>query len=456
MKTILSLMLAFIMAFTFSSNVSAQNYDYNSPTFASYGDTVEEREENAKKYSFLRDAYTMKDYDDYMKRFEDLVVARPTAQVNMYIMGVRLNKIKLAEATDEAEREKYINHIVRMYNLQAEHFGVNNGKDTSPSIYTNVMSLYLSEDFAKYQDSIINVAHKIVDKSKDYLSIDFVALYFGSLTAKFLYDELAPDVVLAEFDYLSDAMDKSVNPDKGQIQSNLDAMLLNSQAADCDNLEVMFRAKYEKDPNNLDLIKKIMRYLNNGNCEGEFKTLLSEKYYKLDPSADAAYSLATTFQSKGDMTKAISYLKEAISRETAREKRSRYELRLSHMYLKMKDNKLSAEYAKKAIMSDPRSTLSHLILAQAYSIAIANNEVSCEGFEKKASFWLVMKVLEEARALAQPGSSEIKDIHALMATVKANFPSMEDIFFMENMKVGDPYTVNCGWISGATKVYDPK
>ena len=61
----------------------------------------------------------------------------------------------------------------------------------------------------------------------------------------------------------------------------------------------------------------------------------------------------------------------------------------------------------------------------------------------------------KAKTLIDPSSPQAKDVNRLLATYKQHFPNMEDIFFKE-LKVGDPFNVECGWIKGATKVYSPK
>ncbi len=452
MKKAIKLMMVVAVMVSFASTVLAQTINYNDPKYVHLGKDAAEREQVLRKYSFLRDAFKMNNYEDFMTRFNDLVEINPKTYENMYIYGVRLNKAKYAEATDPAEQDKYAKEVIRMYELQAENYGVKNGKNVSKTPLYNAFSFLVGIDYIKYEKEIKSLSHRILNITENGLDYEFMLIYFGVITNEFLTDRVSPEEVLNEYDGLAQMVEKSNHPEKTRIQQSLDGLLLNSGAADCMNLETLFRAQYEARPNDVELIKKIMRYLNDYNCDGPFKVLLSEKYYKLDPSADAAYSLALTFNSQGDTQKAITYLKEAITRETAREKKAKYQVRLATIYLISKQNQLASTTAKSAIASDPRNSMANFILAQAYSIALANNEVSCEAFEKKAAFWLVLDVLNKAKSLAAPYSNELKDIEKSISAVKANFPSSEDLFFRESLSIGKEYTVNCGWIKGKTTV----
>ncbi len=457
MKTILKILLVVVVMFSMMPMAVAQNIDYNDPKYHHLGKDVAEREQTLRKYSFMRDAYRMKSYDDYMRRYEELVKECPKCYQNMYLMGIKLNKRQLDATEDKAEKEKYINILISMFDLQHEHFGVKDGKIVSPRPLINKATFLLSltEDYEKYKDMIKEAAHSVIEVV-GVSNHAFTISYFGSLTSHFLNDRLTPDVILDEYDFISGVIEKSNHPSKIALQQHIDGLLLTSNAAACDNLIALFKPKYEKEPNNLALIKKIMRYLNNANCKGEFVVQLAEKYYKLEPSADAAYSLANTFSAEGDTEKALKYYKEAVSREPNRVRKSGYQRNIAILHLISKNHQAAANEAKNAIASDPRNGYAYFILAQAYSIALANNEVKPEDdFDKKAAFWLVADVLSKAKALTPPQANEMRDIIRAYNAARANAPNREDLFFRETLKVGDKYTVNCGWIKGQTTVKEP-
>lgn len=457
MKTLIRFALSLIVAITLSPIVTFAQVDFNDPKYAKYGADAATREVNYKNYSFFREAFNMSSYGDATKRLNELIQACPDANENLYLVGLKMFRNQMDDAQTEEDKLKYLNEILRMFDLRAEYFGVTaNGKVKKYDIMADKVKELLRHEFSwdKNKDLIIKISNQIMKEAKNDIDITFYLIYFNTITNKFLEDKLAPEIVLAEYEAVSEGLAQSNDPKKEDVQRTVDSYLINSGAATCDNLVNLFKPKYESDPTNLDLIKKIMRYLNNSNCDDPFKTLLAEKYYKLDPSADAAYSLATTFAARKEMDKAIVYFKEAISREQSKALISKYELQLSLAYLVARKFELAASYAKRAIASDPRNGYAQFILSQAYMVG--SNEVTCDGFDKKAVYWLIATTLERAKALTPKEAPEMKEITKQLETIKHYFPTMEDIFFKEGMKVGDNYTVNCGWIKGETKVYDPK
>lgn len=457
MKTLIKFAVSLIVAMTLSPVITFAQIDFNDPKYAKYGADAAIREANYKNYSFFREAFGMNSYGDATKRLNELIQACPDANENIYLVGMKMFRNQMDEAETEEDKLKFLNEVLRMFDLRAEYFGVTEGgKVKKYDIMADKVKELLRHDFAweKDRDLIIKTANQIMKEAKNDIDITFYLVYFNTITNKFLEDKLAPEIVLAEYEAVTDGLSQNNDPRKEDVQRTVDSYLINSGAATCDNLVNLFKPKYESDPNNLELIKKIMRYLNNSNCDDPFKTLLAEKYYKLDPSADAAYSLATTFAARKEMDKAITYFKEAITREQSKALVSKYELQLSLAYLVSRKFELAASYAKRAIASDPRNGYAQFILAQAYTIG--SGDMTCDEFEKKAIFWLIASTLEKARTLTPKENPEMKEITKQLSTIKHYFPTMEDIFFKEGMKVGDNYTVNCGWIKGETKVYDPK
>lgn len=457
MKTLIRFAVSLIAAITLFPVGALAQVDFNSPQYAKYGADAATREANYKNYSFFLEAFKMNSYGDAAKRLNDLIQACPEANENFYLYGIRMYRNQMDEAKTDEEVEKFQTEVLRMIDLRAEYFGTKNGKVLKYNYMADKVKelLRIETSWDKNKDIIFKTVEQIAKEGKNDLDISFYMIYFNNITDKFLNDKLSSEVVLAQYELISDGLSLSEDPAKVDVQRTIDGYLIGSGAATCENLVNLFKPQFEKDPNNLDLIKKIMRYLNAGNCEDDFKTHLAEKYYSLDPSADAAYSLACSFASKRDMPKAIRYFKEAVSRETNKALVSKYELRLAMTYLLAKNNESAASYARSAISSDPRNGYAQFILAQAYLLG-ADGATCTAPLDKKAIYWLVYGILEKARAITSKDAPEMQEIVKQMNLVKNHFPSMEDIFYHGSIKVGDKYTVNCGWIKGETKVYDPK
>ena len=453
MKTLLKLSLSFVIILMLTPSIAFSQVDYSDARYSKYGKEVANREANMKNFSFFIEAYKMGNTEDAIKRLGELIVACPAASENLYIIGLKLHRAVLDNAETAETKKEALKQIINIYDLRAANFPTKKGVNVSYCILGDKVKELMRHDFMwEDQSELFKHVNGVIKVSGANLDLSCAIVYFKAITDRFMLDEVSADIVLQEFEMLSNAIELSSNELKVEAQRTLGGLLIQSGAADCDNLETLFKPQYEADPNNIALIQKIMRYLNANECNGAFKTILAEKYYNLDPSADAAYSLATTFAAERNYPKAIQYYREAVASETDRGKRSIYEFRLSGMYLMNKNNELAATYAKRAISSDPRNGLAYFILSQAY--AIGSTQISCGAFEKKTVYWLLYTVLQKAKTLIEPSSPQSREVNRLLAVYKQHFPNMEDIFFKE-LKVGDPFNVECGWIKGTTKVYSP-
>ena len=64
------------------------------------------------------------------------------------------------------------------------------------------------------------------------------------------------------------------------------------------------------------MLAQAVALMSRAKCDGDFYFSIAEKYYTVKPSSETAMFLAQAFQSKGDYTKAMKYLNEALAVET--------------------------------------------------------------------------------------------------------------------------------------------
>ncbi|MEG2281609.1 MAG: hypothetical protein RSB93_00105, partial [Rikenellaceae bacterium] len=253
-----------------------------------------------------------------------------------------------------------------------------------------------------------------------------------------------------EFDMVNTAVTNSKDSaNKANVLRNLDELLLQSGAANCENLESIFKPKYTANPNDAELIKKIMGYLMRNECKSAFVTELSEKYYSINPSPESAFSLAVLFASANNDAKAQKYFKEAVELDTKHEQINKYLMRYAGHELVNGRSMSAARLSKQAISYDPNQYASYMLLAQSY--AMGANSTGCDGFNKKTIFFLVVDNLQKAKSLTND-SGDIQKINDMIRTYAAYFPTKEDIFFQEGIRIGGGINVNCGWISGSSSV----
>ncbi len=442
MKSILLLFLAVLTA-----NVSLAQIDYSTdPRFLKYGATAEERQENYANYSFFTESMKMKSWDDAERRLEELLVKAPGATENLYINGRRLYITQMRSAATPEAKDAYVEKLVRLQEIRNEHFAAVASRGTKEIWKTRFL------DFLQYKpndvDRIVEYGSAAIAAAGNDVDPDMATAYFNALSNFFMMDQLAPDVYLNEYDVIANSLSNGSNPESQGRLEDCETIFVQSGAANCENLEKIYKPKYDEDPSDVALIRKVMSYMVTSDCEGDFRVELSEKLFEIEPNADAAYTLGLTFDRAGDPEKAREYILKAIELEEDPMNKANFQVRMAATSLAEGNAMESIEFARAASQNDPNNGLAFLLLAQAYG-AVSDN-TGCSGLQKKASYWIIVDVLNKAKSLLADDQEQVSRINTLVSNYSQHFPTTEELFFDESMKAGSRYTVNCGVISGVT------
>lgn len=114
--------------------------------------------------------------------------------------------------------------------------------------------------------------------------------------------------------------------------------------------------------------------------------------------------LAQAFQSKGDYTKAMKYLNEALAVETDPAERQLLLVRMALVGLVSNDIQAPHRAARQARDLNPEDGVPYFVLAQCYGISAAH----CEGFAGPATFWAAYDTMAKAVELL-PSDSEYRE-----------------------------------------------
>lgn len=433
----------------FTANVALAQIDYNDPKYAAYGHDVNSRKVNHENYIFFTESMKMKSYDDAEKRLAELLVSVPGATENMYIRGrsLYLHNIRVAE-TPEAKMD-YLAKLIFLHDIRNTHFGHVKKRGSKEILKTKLLD-YIQHN-PESVDNIIKFADDAIKASNGNVEANMVAQFFNAISNAFMTDLLSPDIYLEQYEIVSNALTASTDVEAAARLKECESIFIQSGAADCTNIEKIYKPKYLATPEDEELMKKIMRYLVIGNCEGDFRIELSEKLFKVNPSAPTAFMLGVNFANANEIKKAISYFNSAIELETSNVEKAKYAIRAAITSLNDKDLKSAIRYSKLAITSDSENGLGYFVLAQAYGMASTTNP--CEGaVSSKSVYWLIVDQLVKARTLLVDDKEQVEAIVIQESLYSSHFPSKEDLFFEPDVKQGSSYSVNCGLITGVTKV----
>ena len=303
-KFLLSAALVFLAS-------AALAQDFSGPQYAKWGATPEEREQNILNSNFLKESCDNRDYDAAAHYLKGLIDKIPDAAESIYQRGAVVYKNKINRAKSVAEKNMFIDSLMLMYDMRAQYFGDN----VKPGKTAFILD-QKAREFLRYKPNdrkgIREAFRAAIAQGGDSTDPETVVAYFSNLCEDYKNtDEVLPDEIIAEYDRLTPFFEK--NPEAGDYKSQFDAAFGLSGAASCENLENLFRGKLEAAPDDEALLAQAVALMSRAKCDGDFYFSIAEKYYTVKPSSETAMFLAQAFQSKGDYTKAMKYLNEALA-----------------------------------------------------------------------------------------------------------------------------------------------
>lgn len=409
-----------------------------------WGATPEEQQENVMNYNFFRDAYNNKSYDEAVTYLPALMEKAPQATQNLYIYAIGIYENRILKAASVAEKNQRIDSLMLIYDLRIKNFG--DKEQSAPERVLPAKAQAYMEYKPADRAGIRKVFREAIEALGENADANFINVYFNELTNDYKSDEIEADEYLDEYERLENFVNSPVNADNQTARNTFETLFISSGAADCENLERMFRPRFAASPDNEDVLKKIVLSLTRAKCKGQFYGEVAEQYYRLQPSSETAMILAAYFEEQQDFNKSLQYLKAAIENETDPEAKLKLCIRISASELGAKNYSSAASFARQAISMDSESGLAYYFLAQAY----ASSTGACSGFDRQASFWLVYDTLATAKRYLRP-EDQVRDIDSQMASYRASFPSKEECFF-RGLQEGQSYHVSCGLVSGSTTV----
>lgn len=415
---------------------------------ASHGISAVSPQHIQQLYTELCSAFRAKTYDDCIDRYEELAETAPEINENMYILAARAYRELLNEAESGAEREMLLNKLIKVYDVCNRYFGDN------PKMGSSYILTAKAKEVMRYKrkniEVVVRSVREAINASGQYPDLTLVVQYFGAVTQAFREGKIAALTVMNEYDYLSAAVRSSREEESTAAQQGLDGLFRQSGAARCENIEAVFVPRYEANPNDEALIGRIVHYTMVAGCRSPFSVMLSQKYYTISASPQAALALGTTFAWNGEYDKAFRYLDEAVNRATDPREKSGYLLQIARLRMDRDEPEKAALSARKAIMMDPNNGMAFYTLAQAY--AAGRDALTGSAFDRKMVSLLVADNLLEARRLMVGNPEEIRRINASLAEYTHLFPTKAEISLIKNATPGTPYTFSYGWIRGTTVI----
>ncbi len=400
-----------------------------------------------RNLSLYIEYYRQKSYDDALPYWRIVFAECPIANFNMYIHGVKMQELLAEKADNNEQKFAHLDTMMLIYDQRIKYFGHEGkvlgrkGIDWLSMRKSTVEDIKVGYDYIK----------KSVDMQKNKSENAVVALFLTASSSLFKTGELSQDNMIQNYATAMKIAEYKLSKKPGSAQfqrlkESIDGIFSQSGAATCEALIKLFQPKYDQNPEDKELLTKIIAFLINADCkDSDLYYHASTSLHKIDPSAKSSYFLAEMNVGRANYEKASVLYKQAIELENDSKEKARYYMKLGDItYHKLGNNSLSRTYARKAAGLDPESGHPYLLIGAIYA---GSEPCGDDDIARKALYWIAVDNFVKAKR----ADNELADIaNKSINAYSQHFPDTETLFF-HGLKVGDRYSVDC-WINETTIV----
>lgn len=387
-----------------------------------------------------------KNYKDALPAWRYVFYNAPKFQMTTYVRGEEIMTNMFIQTNNHA----YIDTLMMVYDQRIKYFGDHPRYGEAYILGKKGADLvrFGKKDSQTQKEAYGYLAKSFELEGENAHPITVQILFFAA-------GDLLKNELISRDDYInlymkvSTYIDKSLKSAKNpepvkEMKDKVDALFFNSGVADCETLNRLLTAKYEANKDDLDNLKSISSLLRRNECvDLPLYAMVAEKLYKLDPNADAAYSLAIMFLKRQEFDKTETYLKEAIDKCEDNAAKGDYYMRMAQLKLAKKQYAAAKSNALEALKINPNNGQAYLLIGKAYAaFAPSYGE---DAFDHASVFWVAVDKFNRAKQV-DPGVTDAAN--QLIATYSPHFPNKDEAFFRS---VTDGATVKIGdWIGETT------
>jgi len=400
-----------------------------------------------RNLSLYREYVKHGNFDDAIGPWRIVFTECPVSTKNIYIDGAKMYNVFIKNETDPAIQTGLIDTLMMVYDQRIKYY-----KQTGSVRGRQGVDLlrYKLNDPEKLQEGYTYLKESI-NLLKNKASIAVVATFMKATYLLYEHNIITDLQVIDDYALVSDIIDflLASNADDAnalKVKESVDLGFIISGAATCESLLNYFKPEFEARKDDLSFVKKVVTFLHTLDCEEDpLYARAAEELYILEPSAQAAFSLAKLFVTRQDFDKAVKYYNEAIDKETDNNKKADYFYQLGVVTnAKMNKPQKAREYALQAIEYRPGWGEPYILIGDAYA---ASRDCFSDDFEKTTIYWAAVDKFITAKNLDTEVSEKAGN---RISTYSQYFPDVETVFF-QGFQEGDSYTVGC-WINETTKV----
>jgi tetratricopeptide (TPR) repeat protein len=387
--------------------------------------------------SLFREYYKQKNYVDALIPWRWTFNNCPKSSGNIYKNGPKIFKERIKN--DNENKSAYVDTIMTIYDQRIQYFGKEG--------YVLGLKGYdlIGLDKSRTKEALAYL-QKSIDLEGNNSSVQAVYGYMKAMVSLEKLGNKTKADVLGAYAIVSEIIDYNIvnesKATKNFVKYSEKVEDLFTPYANCDDLVILFSAKFDPATEDISFLKRVTKVLENKNCNSEKLFFdASVRLYQLDPSASSADKMAKMSIAKSQYSDAIEFAKKAIEMEELRNQKAIYYLGLADAYR----NSGSFSLARSAVYSalELRSGWGEAYLNLG-NIYISGTKNCGSDFEKRTVYWVAVDAFRKALSDENTKIRASKSIN----TYSKQFPTKEICFF-NGVEAGKSHNIGC-WINKST------
>ncbi len=390
-------------------------------------------EENNVLYT---DALRNSNFKAAKKPHQWLLQNAPDLNTAIYINGEKIYKGLLESTKDEAQKDIYFDSLILMYDMRVKYCG-----EEADVIVKKAYQFYRQNVKKKDElKNILDLFDKAYELNGNDLDYYLILPYMSVIVYNSQYlKNLSEEEILNRYDNIMGVIDHQIGQGKKvekltEYRGTVDGLLVKIVNVDCDFVRENLGPKFNDNPSDLKLAKKVFGFMLNGKCTDDPLWLeAGKRIQEKEPEFGLAKNIGIKLKGKDNAT-AEQYFMQAIELTDDPENKADMYMQLASM----RSGSAAREMYRKALAADPTKKDAYTAIGYLYYQSFENCAGKSDIVKDRGVF------LAAYDKFAKAGNSKA------MQSAKEQFPSKEEVFTY-NYTSGDDLSIGC-WIGETTTV----
>ena len=446
MKTIKTLTMGiFLAAMGATATAQLPNWGCSDEVQQQMLEPVSLYQDAIKQYKATKDTRWL---EEAYPNWRQIVANCPKQSKNLYNNGTNIMKVMIAKAKTPAERDTLIEELMRMYDIRIANYGeapkwtAKKALDLEEILKEDGLDRY----YALYNDAV---------RMEGELEAAYLVKYMEATINYVRAGKAEPTLVVDNYDIASEKLEDELQKyvDDSVKSATIRGYIAGVEAAfspyaTCDQLVEIYSKKFESDPENVDLLKKITNIMSKKGCTSQpLFFSATENLYRLEPTPATALNMGQMCLQKKEYSKAIEYLSDAVKGVTTQKDKYKAYLYLGHAYNGAKSYSAARTAYNNAAEVDRTKGEPYRMIASMY--ASSASSASEDNVNGHSVYWAAVDKLVKSKAV-DSSEENVEACNRMISAYSARFPKQTDAF-MAGLENGNRFTVP-GWIGESTTV----